>query len=818
MFNKLFLPILLAGAPLAGAIAETKPSLTVTDDDIVVPVATTLKKIEPNFRLERVENKVYYYAPSLGKKEMEGVVKEVTYSPEGKEEVERDLIELPSGKIVSHGVSVAYYPSGALQRISFFDKGKLHGMVQTLYENGRVAQVCSYSQDVRHGKWVSYDEKGHLIKEGCYREGNPVGTFCSYYPSGQRHTEESYEDGVLHGQHSEWYEDGSLAAVLFFKKGVLHGTEAQPAKMLYYPDHAPKEVLNFQYGIPVGTHTQYYENGSISYQVTYKNGKKEGVEQFFSPEGALIGQGTYTKERPIEDHIRRDVKGVIIYEAHYDSRGSLLKPIVEYNEEGKPFQQYSLAKDSEGGYQDGVYDGTYREWYPSGQLKKEFKFSRGEFDGEQKEYYPNGALFCTSVYRNGIRQGLHQEWFQNGQLKLQVGFKDGLKEGMEFSWSKKGVQLLSCPWKHGKRDGIVQEWNVEGKLIAKKPFTKGECDGVQKEWWDNGQLKTAIEYKKGALSGPWKEWYANGSIKTERFFKDGHPVGEWTDYYEGKGPDAKGTLAAKRSYEDGLNEGEQIGYYPNGQISMILHFAKDKLSGKKQIWSQSGIKLLESNYAEDKLEGPYYERLDSGGEIYANYHNNLLQGLYQKFYPEDPALGKIKAWEGAYDQGLIDGEASQFNEAGFKIVSTFFKAGKKVGLASVYLADGRLLATTEYQDDRKQGLEIDYYPNGKVKRTVSWVNGEKDGEETAFHINGQKIISNFWKNGLLDGTSKEWSESGVLLYEAEYSEGQKNGKCCKYYENGQPRLVLSYEADHQVGVRKKFDPDGTCTEERVEVE
>lgn len=814
MFNKfLVVSLLIVGAPLAGTAAETKPILTLSDDDIVLPVATALKKIEPNFLLERVDNKVYYYAPSPGKKGTEEIVKEVTYSPEGKEESERDLIQLPSGEIVSHGMSVAYYPSGALQRISFFDRGKLHGMVQTLYENGRVAQVCSYKQGVRHGKWVSYDEKGHLINEGGYREGIPVGTFSSYYSSGQRHTEESYEDGVLHGQHSEWYEDGSLAVVLLFKKGVLHGTEAQPAQMLYYPDHTPKEVLNFQYGIPSGTHTKYYEDGSISYQVTYKNGRKEGVEQFFSSAGVLVGQGAYTKGVPIEDHIQRDANGILVYEAHYDGRGSLLKPIIEYNKEGKPLQQYSLAKNSEGGYQDGVYDGTYREWYPNGQLKKDLKFSRGEFDGEQKEYYPNGALFCTAGYRHGIRQRLHQEWFQNGQLKRQIGFKDGLKEGVESSWSQKGVKLLSCPWKYGKREGIVQEWNEAGKLIAKKVFAKGESDGLQKEWYDNGQLKTAIEYKKGILSGSWKEWFANGSIKLERFFKDGQPVGEWTDYYEGTGLDIKGPIAAKRSYKDGKSDGEQVGYYSNGQVSMILHFANGKLTGKKQMWSQSGVKLLESNYVEDRLEGPYYEHLDSGGEIYAHYHNNLLQGLYQKFYPEDPVLGRVKAWEGTYNQGLLEGETSQFNDKGSKVVSTFFKAGKKTGTASVYLPDGRLLAATEYQDDHKQGLERDYYPNGKVKRTVSWINGKKDGEETAFNIDGQKTVSNFWKNGLLDGPSKEWSESGVLLYEAEYSEGQKNGKCCKYYDNGQPKLVLNYEADHQVGVRKKFDPDGTCTEE-----
>ena len=70
-----------------------------------------------------------------------------------------------------------------------------------------------------------------------------------------------------------------------------------------------------------------------------------------------------------------------------------------------------------------------------------------------------------------------------------------------------------------------------------------------------------------------------------------------------------------------------------------------------------------------------------------------------------------------------------------------------------------------------------------------------NGEEKSYHPNGKESSLVTYRDGKQDGPSKSWNEDGVLIYEAEFLAGKKEGKVNKYYDNGKPRLFQTYKED-----------------------
>ncbi len=113
---------------------------------------------------------------------------------------------------------------------------------------------------------------------------------------------------------------------------------------------------------------EFYEDGTIKSVTTYKDGKKNGVEHAYYPDGATLRyaknyefgklhglQQTYSKDALLiqEESYR---KGQLDGRSRYYKDGLLYKEI-EYNH--------------------GKLDGTYREFYPTGVTKLEIRWDRG---------------------------------------------------------------------------------------------------------------------------------------------------------------------------------------------------------------------------------------------------------------------------------------------------------------------------------------------------------------------------------------------------------------------------------------------------------
>ena len=98
-----------------------------------------------------------------------------------------------------------------------------------------------------------------------------------------------------------------------------------------------------KYCIKHGLYKQYYENGSLEYMSTYKNGKLDGEYKEWSEKGILV--------------------------------------------------EHSYYKDS-------LLHGEYNLYYASGKLFREGVYINGKREGEFKEWYSDRQLLFHGIYKN----------------------------------------------------------------------------------------------------------------------------------------------------------------------------------------------------------------------------------------------------------------------------------------------------------------------------------------------------------------------------------------------------------------------------------
>lgn len=137
-----------------------------------------------------------------------------------------------------------------------------------------------------------------------------------------------------------------------------------------------------------------------------------------------------------------------------------------------------------------------------------------------------------------------------------------------------------------------------------------------------------------------------------------------------------------------------------------------------------------------------------------------------------------------------------------------------------------------YKEGQLDGLNV-AYQNGKIKEIGHWKNGMQNGVfqlytregilvDDAIFKNGQRDgitkqyyndtgnlqIEVYYTNGVLNGAAKEYYQNKKLLREIIYSYGKREGLTQEYYDNGKKKIEMYYELDVPNGSYKMYDPNG----------
>ena len=267
-----------------------------------------------------------------------------------------------------------------------YKRGTLDGEIKRYFSNGKLRSNVKYQNGNANGKFSRFDWEGNPDEEGYYKDGYIDSLRIAYYDKKILNKAQYYR-GDLHGERL-WYhpngnvssqgtfvyddqegyfyffaDNGMLRYRLYFEDGVIKSysylaadSTFKPEILLprstgevktYYQNGNASALYNYNSGYFDGPFIQYYPNGNVRKESTYKLHEKEGIQKEFDETGKLVAEENYTYDK-LHGSCKYYKNGIIQRELYYsmgwlngaaktyDNKGKLIKTVNMYNDE--PFE------------------------------------------------------------------------------------------------------------------------------------------------------------------------------------------------------------------------------------------------------------------------------------------------------------------------------------------------------------------------------------------------------------------------------------------------------------------------------------------------
>ena len=331
-----------------------------------------------------------------------------------------------------------------------------------------------------------------------------------------------------------------------------------------------------------GKYTEYYKNGQIKIQGSYKEGKRDGKFKTFLKNGKSAGFIIYKDGKIIKSTLVKTMKDNASFSpisyANYDLDTSYSIGGVDFpNKLLKRYRMYDKK---------GVLNGNSIGYYEEGNIQSIFPYKNNLIEGLVIRYYENGNIKEEVNYKNDKMNGEAKSYDENGKLNGRTIFKDDIK--LEEDVYKEN-EILKNTFKNGE---LVKQdiCTLNGTLKERRILNGDEME--YSTFYPNGNVKQKILAKDKTIIK--EQIYArNGNIMSNSFFSDGKPVIELFEYY----PDGK--LFRKISTVNKMLNGDSIEYYPNGNIKEKTHFINNKEEGEHFFYDKNGNLIKTDIYKND---------------------------------------------------------------------------------------------------------------------------------------------------------------------------------------------------------------------------
>ena len=138
-----------------------------------------------------------------------------------------------------------------------------------------------------------------------------------------------------------------------------------------------------------------------------------------------------------------------------------------------------------------------------------------------------------------------------------------------------------------------------------------------------------------------------------------------------------------------------------------------------------------------------------------------------------------------------------------------YKDGELDGLNVIYYKNN-IKEIGHWKAGKQNGVFQMYTEDGVLIDNANFKDGERDGVTEQFYNDTGKLrVSANYKSGVLEGEFKAYYPNGNLQGEVNYINGEMNGDFKEYHENKKIRLSGSYKNSLQEGEWKSYLEDGT---------
>ena len=357
-----------------------------------------------------------------------------------------------------------------------------------------------------------------------------------------------------------------------------------------------------------GKYTEYYKNGQIKIQGSYKEGMRNGEFKTFLKNGKSAGFIIYKDGKIIKSTLVKAMKDNASFspvtDIYYKLEDSHTLRKVDY--ENGLLKTYFIYN------KDGIPDGESVEYYEEGSIESIVHFRNNIVEGLTITYYENGNIDEEVNYKNNKMNGEAKSYDENGKLNGRTIFKDNIK--LEEDVYKEN-EILKNTFKNGE---LVKQdiCELNGTLRERRILNGDEME--YSTFYPNGNVKQKILTKDKIIIK--EQIYArSGNIMSNSFFSDGKPVTEYFEYY----PDGK--LFRKISTINKMLNGDSIEYYPNGNIKEKISFVDDKMNGEDIEYYENGVVKEKSYFINDEEEGEHFFYDEKGKLIKTEIYKNGIK-------------------------------------------------------------------------------------------------------------------------------------------------------------------------------------------------
>ena len=480
--------------------------------------------------------------------------------------------------------------------------------------NNSTAQT---TEAVKDGFTKFYYPNGMVSSEGNMKEGKPDGYWKTYYENGILKSEGNRENGQLDSLWKFYNELGKLSLTYVYKEGKKSGLKT------VYDVETGFKVSEEPFIDDVRQGLAYYWKGDYRYkEVPFENGKENGKGKEYLKDGLI--------------------QSLTVYKNGFVQRDEKINRIDKLNRK----------------------QGTWKEFYANGNVKKELRYRDDKLDGYVKYFEPDGNLAKAEKYVDGV---------------LQVNVAELVKLDVVTTYYETGKKKTSGTYKDGYPEGFTRKFNEEGEIIGSELFKDGY------------KIGEGIYDSQGFKQGKWKEFYITGELKAEGEYLNDKKIGEWIYYYQNAKIEQRGKFG-----KDGKPTGDWKWYYESGNVLRTESFLRGLPEGEMVEYTDSSSIVTKGTYVDGEQEGPWISN-DGDMRYEGEFKGGAKYGRWKAYFNGN---GKL-AEDGAYLDGIENGKFVYYYYNGKVKEEGEFVVGKKEGNWRKYDTEGLLYSTIQYKDDKE---------------------------------------------------------------------------------------------------------------------
>jgi hypothetical protein len=155
-------------------------------------------------------------------------------------------------------------------------------------------------------------------------------------------------------------------------------------------------------------------------------------------------------------------------------------------------------------YKQGKIDGTFKEFFPNGNLKRETRYIGGQMNGLYRTYYENGQIEQEAVYVHGQIEGTYRAYYEDGKAHQEKDYANGKLNGTYKAFDEFGIPFFEISYKDNVQHGADKIFDQKGVLQFMDTYSNGVL--INRKTFDEfGRLKFDQYFEENVADADKKE-------------------------------------------------------------------------------------------------------------------------------------------------------------------------------------------------------------------------------------------------------------------------------------------------------------------------